>query len=299
MPRATVESLSRRFHDHLGYWPNLTEPKTYQEKLLWRMFFEDMTEAVRHSDKVAVRDYVRERVGERYLVDALAIVERVDDLDFESLPDAFALKANHLTGANVLVTDRTALDVESVKHLLRSLLKLRYGRRTGEHWYLSIPPKILVERLLVDSRHAVPIEYDLHVFHGRVEFVTAYTRKALSKDVPADIPGALAPGASFVDRREAVLSSYDLDWQPMPFRGDTQDPDRPFDDPRPAVLQEMIAIARELAGDWSYVRIDLNCIDDRDVYFGEMTFAPAAGMQRFVPEEYNEYLGSLWDIHRR
>jgi hypothetical protein len=299
MPRATVDTLSRRFYKHLGYWPNLTDPKTYQEKILWRMCFEEMTEAVRLADKVSVRDYVRERAGERYLVEALAVVDSVDDLDLDRLPDAFALKVNHLTGTNILVKDRAALDVASVKRLLRSLLKMRYGGRTGEHWYLSIPPKILVERLLADSRHAVPIEYDLHVFHGRVQFVTAFTRKALSNDGSPEGPGILSPGAAFIDRREAVLSSYDLDWRPMPFRGEKRDPDRPFDDPRPAVLEEMVAIAEKLAGDWGYVRIDLNCIDDKDVYFGEMTFAPAAGLQKFVPDEANEFLGSLWDIHRR
>jgi hypothetical protein len=62
---------------------------------------------------------------------------------------------------------------------------------------------------------------------------------------------------------------------------------------------EMIAVAEKLAGNWGYVRVDMYCIDDSEVYFGELTFAPASGHFRYVPEAYNELVGSLWDIERR
>jgi hypothetical protein len=61
----------------------------------------------------------------------------------------------------------------------------------------------------------------------------------------------------------------------------------------------MIGVAEKLAGDWGYVRVDFNCVDDRELYFAELTFSPGAGMSKYVPEESNEYLGSLWDINRR
>jgi hypothetical protein len=61
----------------------------------------------------------------------------------------------------------------------------------------------------------------------------------------------------------------------------------------------MIAVAEKLAGDWGYVRVDLYCIDDKDVYFGEMTFAHNSGLFLLLPEHWNEHFGSLWDIRRR
>jgi len=298
VPKATVESLSRKFHDRLGYWPNLSNPGTIQEKLLWRVFFEDMTEAVRLADKVAVRDYVRERAGEKYLVEALAIVESEDDLDFDLLPDAFALKVNHMSGANMMVKDRSGLDEEAVRRMLRTLLKMRYGSRTGEHWYGPIPPKLLVERLLVDSKSGVPIEYKVHTFHGRVEFIAAYASKSLSE---GRNPNVLveAPGALHVDTSGATISQYDRNWNPTPYRFGHTDAARPPNDPKPSVLGEMIGVAEQLAGDWGYVRVDFNCVDDRELYFAEMTFSPGAGLSKYVPDHYNEYLGSLWDINRR
>jgi hypothetical protein len=61
----------------------------------------------------------------------------------------------------------------------------------------------------------------------------------------------------------------------------------------------MVALAEKLAGDWGYVRIDLYCLNDREVYFGEMTFTHDAGLFFVEPDSYNDYLGSLWDIGLR
>jgi hypothetical protein len=61
----------------------------------------------------------------------------------------------------------------------------------------------------------------------------------------------------------------------------------------------MQTVAEKLAGDWGYVRVDLYCIDDRDVYFSEMTFAHNAGLFKLVPESYDDVFGGLWDTSRR
>ena len=86
MLRVDVETLSKKFYEDQGYWPNLDEPCTIQEKVLWRRLYEDMSEAVKLADKVAVREYVRDVVGEQYLVPAVAIADSADELDFEALP---------------------------------------------------------------------------------------------------------------------------------------------------------------------------------------------------------------------
>ena len=68
------------------------------------------SEWTRCADKVAVREYVRERVGERYLVPLLGVYEDARDLPVDSLPDHFIVKAAHASGWNLLVRDKRAVD---------------------------------------------------------------------------------------------------------------------------------------------------------------------------------------------
>jgi hypothetical protein len=297
MLTATAVSLAKRFHESLGFWPDLEDPRTLQEKILWRKLYEDMSEAVRLADKVAVRDYVRDVVGEEYLVEALAIVKNANDLDFEALPASFVIKVNNGSGSNIIVHEHSELNVASVRRIIDGLLRFQYGRRLGEHWYAEIEPQVLVERLLVDREHGVPIEYRFHVFHGKAEFVQVVTSRAFTPD---PLPGVLKPseGHAYVGHK-AVHSTYGMDWQPAPFHFRSAVQPTPKLERTPGAAGEMVEVAEKLAGDWGYVRVDLYCIDDRHVYFGEMTFAHNSGLFLFRPEHWNEHFGSLWDIRRR
>jgi hypothetical protein len=57
----------------------------------------------------------------------------------------------------------------------------------------------------------------------------------------------------------------------------------------------MIRIAEELAKGHSFVRVDLYQIQDR-IFFGELTFYPAAGLSIFTPSSYDQYFGELLDL---
>ena len=297
MLRVDAETLAKRFHEDQGYWPNIENPRTLQEKVHWRKLVEDMSEAVRLADKVAVRDYVRDVVGEGYLVEALAVAVDADEVNFDSLPDSFILKVNHASAKNLAVEDRSRLDLASVRPYANSLLRLKYGRRTGEHWYNAIQPKLLVERLLIDQEYGIPLDFRFHVFHGKTEFIQVVSCRRFSRELLG--PLSLPAGCSFVDGRMARHTAYTLDWQIAPYQERNSMPPFPALHGKPARADEMLAVAEQLAGDWGYVRVDLYCVDDRRIYFGELTFAHNAGFFGFVPTSYNDYFGSLWDIHRR
>jgi hypothetical protein len=296
MLTATAETLSRRFQRYFGYRPDIEAPRTFQEKILWRMLHEDMSEAVRLADKAAVRDYVRVVAGEQYLVETYAIVDDADDLNFDALPDRFVLKLNRTSGTNMFVQDKSQLNVDVVRRLLKSLTKLEYGRRLGEHWYASMPPRIVAERLLVDRQTVVPVDYRFHVFHGQAEFVQVVTQKRF---IERTIAGRPWTGERYVDNAQTVFATYRLDWQPASFHFVGSPQPTPLLTKIPGPAAEMQTVAEKLAGDWGYVRVDLYCIDDRDVYFSEMTFAHNAGLFKLVPESYDDVFGGLWDTSRR
>ena len=60
----------------------------------------------------------------------------------------------------------------------------------------------------------------------------------------------------------------------------------------PSNLSEMIRLAETLSANYKFLRVDLYNVNGK-IYFGELTFYPAAGMGAFIPEEWDEKLGNL------
>lgn len=71
------------------------------------------------------------------------------------------------------------------------------------------------------------------------------------------------------------------------------DPDYPIELPRN--LNEMISLSERLAGNLPFLRVDFYNIEGR-IYFGELTFYPASGMDRFVPDGYDMEIGTYLEI---
>jgi hypothetical protein len=62
---------------------------------------------------------------------------------------------------------------------------------------------------------------------------------------------------------------------------------------RPKHLAEMCEAASKLGKDFSFVRVDFYDLD-AGPKFGEMTFAPGSGFERFSPRKYDAWLGKFW-----
>lgn len=253
----------------VGYWPNLRQPRSLNEKLAWTKLHQRDPRLPALSDKIAVRDYVRERLGNDYLIPLLATADRADDLDFDALPSAFALKANHGCGWVHLVRDKSAEALEALKHKANSWLKHRFGKRTGEWWYAPITPKLLVEDLLTDPDHPTVWEYKCWCFHGRVEYILVH-----------------------YDRfNHHTTTFFDRDWKQMPFWRANM-PGSAM--PPPHNLDQLISAAERLAHGFDFIRVDLYQRPSGQLQFGELTFCPSAARAGFEPVEWDFRLGDLW-----
>ena len=56
----------------------------------------------------------------------------------------------------------------------------------------------------------------------------------------------------------------------------------------------MLSVAARLSEGFDFVRVDMYSVGGK-TYFGEMTFMPAAGMLRLIPEEWETRLGEKWN----
>jgi hypothetical protein len=257
----------------LGYVPDLRNPRSLNEKIMYRKLFAPPPQARVLADKLAVRDYVRETVGDRYLLPVFAVYTSADEIDLGALPKSFVIKANHACGRNLLVHDRDALDPELVRRECRTYLATGFGETTGESWYRDMPRRLIVEELLVEEGQTSPLDYKFWVFHGKPAFV----------QIDFD---------RFTHHRRAF---YTPAWERMNvvLRRE-QGPEIAA----PAMLGEMLDVASRLAGDLDFVRVDLySPVQLRRIYFGEMTIAPSAGWRGFGPTTDVDFeLGKFWRL---
>lgn len=102
---------------------NLKDPKDLNEKIQWLKLRSDISEWSRLSDKYLVREYVRSCGLDNILVKLYGRWDSADDIDFDKLPNSFVIKTNNGCGDVVLVNDKSAFDLDSLKKKFNKLVK--------------------------------------------------------------------------------------------------------------------------------------------------------------------------------
>jgi hypothetical protein len=269
LPPLTYRSV--RMFLRLGYWPDIRNPRTFNEKVAHRQIFAPHPLASVVADKWRVRQYVAERGLEGLLNDVYFATDDPAKIPFDDLPDRFVIKANHGCHWNIFVRDKQLLDRQSVIRQCRRWLSTKYDTVSydNETHYRAIPPLILVEKLVDDGVHDFPLDYKLFCFHQTAHFVQV------------DI-------GRHAKRTKTI---YDREWRDTGIqfiypRGELV--------PRPPRLSEMLQVAERLSGDFDFCRVDLYAPDAERILFGEITMSPAGGLGRFTPREWDHRLGELW-----
>jgi hypothetical protein len=255
-----------------GRFPDLKHQPTFSDRMAFRRLFPQPIFAAL-TDKVQVRDFVRSRLGEDYLVPIYCITSDIEHFSFEDLPLSFAMKASHGCGWNEFVEDRRDVDVELLRQKARSWLTRNFYFVNRECHYRDIPARILFEKLLTDKGRT-PKDYKIHCF--RKDRVLTQIIQVHSD--------------RFDDHK---VNFFTPDWIPITL--DHGYPSSPAVQLTPPDnLSAMLAAADTLSEGFNYVRVDFYSIDGR-IYFGEMTFTPAAGLFRFNPIEADKEWAALFD----
>jgi len=258
-----------------GVTPNLLFPRTFNEKVVHRSLFDNRPILRRFADKYAVREYVTEKLGAHILPELYWVTEAPSTMPFGEFPEKFVVKPTHGAGWVRIVKDKTNFDADDLVKECHSWLSRNFYHQCRERVYKNIPPRILVEEFIDDGSEDAPVDYKFLVFHGRVEFITpVYDRFT-------------APRAYFLDRNWKVLETG-LALNPQTAMDKTEKDVRP-----PKHLAELIEAAEILADGMDFVRADFYDTGDR-IYFGELTTTPGAGLAKFSPDTFDEYLGSFW-----
>ena len=273
------EKLVRiRYRQRFGTDPDLENPRTFNEKVLWMMLHADTTRWSQLADKYRVREYV-EQCGLGWMLNELyGVWESAEEIDFSGggkLPDTFVLKTNNGYGQVIIVNDRQKADIRSIRRTLNHTLRKKFGRMTAEHHYFGIKPRIIAERLL-PSEPAFGnslIDYKFYCFDGNPYCcMVCYNRKS-----PSDVKTGLYDARTWKNIGHYVTGKY-------------YDPHQ-CDIPRPASLDRMLDAAKRLSSGFPQVRVDLYEVAGNPV-FGELTFTSSAGMDTGFSQEFQELMGS-------
>lgn len=262
--------LRRRMQRSLGYRPDLRRPTTYNEKLAWRILHDDNPLIALTTDKIAVRDYVSDKVGPELLIPLIGTYEQAADIPWDELPTSFVLKASHGCAMNLIVPDKHAVNRSQVLRTADGWLRTNYYEESRERAYRHIPPRLLIEEFLTDDNGDVPADYKFLVFHGRTALIRVHSGR-------------------FGDHR---VNFFDAELRPVPVR---QIVPIAAGAALPAEVAGMIPVAEKLAADFDYARIDLYLARGR-TWFGEITHHDGNAHAPFRPAEFDRTLGRLWQL---
>ena len=108
---------------NLNYTINWKKPQTFNEKIMWMKLYYQNPLITTCCDKFMVKEYVDDVIGEGHVVPNIDWWTDPEDIDFDSLPDQFALKVNWSSGFNIIVKDKSKIDEDDIRKKLKNWIK--------------------------------------------------------------------------------------------------------------------------------------------------------------------------------
>jgi hypothetical protein len=263
--------LSDWYRESTGEKLNLKHPRTYNEKVQWLKLYDTTPLKTTLSDKYSVRQWIAGQIGEKYLIPLLGVWDNFEEINFDMLPNQFVLKASHGCGWLIIVKNKNKLNRDAAKEKIDTWMNSNFAYCAGlELQYRNIEPKIIAEQYLEDETGGLA-DYKFYCFEGKPYCVEYFINR-------------FGKGGY-----RAIM--YDLEWKPAAWTVDAHhEPGKTAK--RPENFNEMLELANILCVGFHHVRVDFYLVKGH-IYFGEMTFTSASGLEHFEPEEWNLKLGDM------
>lgn len=274
--------LKKMFKEKIGHKLNLDNPTTFNEKLQWLKLHDHNPLYTTMVDKYAVKKYIAEKIGEKYIIPTFGVWEHFDEIGFNKLPDKFVLKCTHDSGSVVVINDKSKADMYEVKKKLEFGLKHNYYYSCFEWPYKDVPPKIIAEKFMENHDNSSGnlsglVDYKFYCFQGVPKFL--YISQGLGGD-----------------HKLAKMNFLDLNWKRTSF----QRPDfAEFSEQElpvcPSKFELMLEFAEIFSRNIPFLRVDMYFIDG-EIYISELTFYPGAGFTPFYPYIWEEKIGNWIEL---
>lgn len=260
--------LALLYWARLGKRLNLKNPQTLNEKMQWIKLYDRKPEYTGMVDKCEVKRYIADRIGEEYVIPTLGVWESFEEIDFDALPNQFALKCTHDSGGLVIVRDKTKMDLSVVRKKIEKSMKTNYYYHGREWPYRNVRPRILAESYLEDMDNGELRDYKWYCFHGVPKLMAIFCGRAI--------------GATTADYFDCSYQPIDMTWG-YP-KAETA-PEKPKN------FEKMMQLAGRLSKDVPFLRVDFYEVNGK-VYMGELTFFDGSGFDLIEPQKWDEKMGT-------
>ena len=262
------------------YNPNLKNPKSFNEKILWLClhYYNENPEIARIGNKITFKDFVKERLGEGYTVPLIKVYDKVEDINYDELPNQFVIKTNWGgDGTQVkIIKDKSKTDIKKLNSEMKEWLMIwngiYYYNFNGA--YKNIEPKLLIEKY-IDEFDRDDSDYKFFCFKGE--------------------PKLFYIANNWGTAKQKKLTYYNMNFENLNIQYNNFIRNKESKIEKPILFDEMVQIARKLSKGFPFVRVDLNPVKDK-IYAGELTFTPGGGISTYNPVEWDYKLGEMLDI---
>ena len=269
--RYAIEQQWKRCMD---YPLNLSDPRTFNEKLQWLKLYDHNSLYHMLVDKYEVKQWVADKIGAEHVVKTYALYSSVEEIDFDRLPTSFVLKCTHNSGGFVLCKDKTKLDKDEAISILSNGMACKDYYKGSREWaYKGVKPRIIAEELLEDNTFPELVNYKFWCFNGepRVMYITVKTE-------------------------DIWENFYDMDFKPLDIDHGFRKYEGKIE--KPVAFEQMKEIARKLSQGIPHVRVDLYQIKGQPK-FSELTFYDWAGFRPFSSYEWDLKIGELLQLPKK
>ena len=253
---------------HFGKELNLSNPTSFNEKLQWMKLYYREPIFTTMVDKYKVRQYIKDKIGEQYLIPLLGVWNNANEIDFEKLPQKFVLKCNHDQGSVVICKDKSTLDINKTRKYLNKRLSKNHYWATREWPYKNIKPCIICEKYMTNNEKEDELsDYKVLCFGGKAKLIEVHK-------------------ARFTNRTQDF---YDIEWNKL----NISQPGINNSEivlPKPYFLDEMIKLSEKLSNNYPHIRVDWYCSNGK-LLFSELTFYDGGGFDPFN-DDNDEKIGS-------
>lgn len=267
--------IKKEYYVNMEKKLDLDNVKTFDEKLQWLKLNDHKDIYTTLVDKYKVKEYISEKLGEKYIIKTIGVWNDPEEINFESLPDKFVLKVTHDSGGVVICKDKNIFDKDKAVKILKKSLSRDYYKIHREWPYKNVEKRIIAEEYVEDDNTKELRDYKFYAFNGHVEaMLLATNRQSKIKELNFD----------YFDSHGQHLNLINY-WHP----------NADVTPELPTHFDEMVKLAKKLSKGFPHVRVDFYEANDR-VYFGELTFYDMGGYLKLKPENWEYEWGDLIDL---
>lgn len=248
---------------------DLSNPKTYNEKLQWLKLYDRKPIYTKMVDKYEVKKYVSATIGKEYVIPTYGVWNNFEDINFAVLPNQFVLKCTHDSGGVIICKDKSQFDVELARKIMNKSLMTNFFF-SGREWpYKNVMPRIIAEKYIESDTEDELKDYKFFVFNGecRLMFIASDRQNK---------------------NEETKFDFFDMDFNWLPI--ENGHPRSKIPPKKPRCFELMKKLSEQLGKDIPHVRVDFYEVNGR-VFFGELTLFHWSGLIPFKPKEWDDKMG--------